>query len=114
MLQNSRKVLVIILSRISDNNPRHRAVEVQSPYGFWKVMEIENAIFQQLESFSKGRIFCIGYGNVFDISCENPNHILKWMKFSFLLSTVYVMCVHFTIYNTEHNPPNNYKIYQQK
>ena len=29
----------------------------QGPYGFWKVMEIENVIFQDLESFGKERIF---------------------------------------------------------
>ena len=29
----------------------------QGLYGFWKVMEIENAVFQDLESFGKEKIF---------------------------------------------------------
>ena len=33
---------------------------------FWKVMEIDNAFFQDLESFEKGRFFQIGYRKVVD------------------------------------------------
>ena len=77
-------MLVIIKSRISDHNLQHRAFEVQGPYEFWKVMEIENAIFQHLGSFGKERIsfkmalekFCI-------FVWKNSNHILKWMTLSF-------------------------------
>ena len=29
----------------------------QSPYGFWNVIEIDSAIFYDLESFGKGRFF---------------------------------------------------------
>ena len=29
---------------------------------FWKVMEIENAVFEELESFGKERSFQNGYG----------------------------------------------------
>ena len=46
--------------------------------------------------------------------CKNSKNILKWMKFSIVLDTIYVMFVHFTIYNTKHNPPKNYKIYHEK
>ena len=42
---------------------------------------------------------------------KNSNHILKGKKLSFLVSTVYIISVHFTIYNTKHNPPKNYKMY---
>ena len=30
---------------------------LKGPYGFWKVSEIENAIFQNLESFGKDMVF---------------------------------------------------------
>ena len=42
----------------------------QGPYGFWKVMEIENAIFQDLQSFWKRDKFYIGYGKVLDFCLE--------------------------------------------
>ena len=30
---------------------------IQDSYGFWKVMKLDNAIFQDLESFGKERLF---------------------------------------------------------
>ena len=39
-------------------------------YGFWKVMEIENVIPQDLESFWKKQYFQNGYGKVLDFCLE--------------------------------------------
>ena len=38
----------------------------QGSCGSWKVMEIDNAILQDLESFGKREVFQNGYGNVLD------------------------------------------------
>ena len=35
---------------------------VRGSYGFWKVMETDNAVFQDLESFGKGRFFKMAMG----------------------------------------------------
>ena len=68
----SENVLFIIQSRISDHKLQHRAFEVQCPYGYWKVMEIENSIFQHLKSFGKESI------------------LFKWLwkRFGFLLGKI--------------------------
>ena len=42
-------------------------------------MEIENAIFQDLQGVEKERIFKNGYGKVLDFCSHNSSHILKWM-----------------------------------
>ena len=77
-------MLVIIKSRISYHNLRHRAFKVQGLYGFWKDMEIENAIFQHLESFGKERMsFKMAMEKLCIFVWKSSNHILKWMKFSF-------------------------------
>ena len=42
---------------------------LQGSYGFlkfWKVMKIDNAIFQDLESFGEKKLFENGYGQVLD------------------------------------------------
>ena len=36
---------------------------------------------------------------------KNSEHILEFMQLSLVLNTVYVIVVHFTIYNTKYNPP---------
>ena len=36
------------------------------------------------------------------------------MQLSVVLNTVYVMFVHFIIYNVKHNPPEVYKMYHRK
>ena len=46
---------------------------------FWKVMEIEKAFFQDLESSRKGRIFKNDYGKVLNFCLEKFYPILKWM-----------------------------------
>ena len=55
-----------------------RATSYQGSYGFCKLMEIENAIFQDLESFGR-EYFQKGYGTVLDFCLEKFNNILKWM-----------------------------------
>ena len=42
-------------------------------------MEIENAIFHDLESFGKEIILYNGYRKVVEVCLENCIHILKWM-----------------------------------
>ena len=42
----------------------------QDSHGFWKVMEIENAIFQDLGKFWKGEDFQNGFGKVLDFCLE--------------------------------------------
>ena len=42
----------------------------KGPYVFWKVMEIENAIFLDLENFGKEMVFYISYGKVLDFWLE--------------------------------------------
>ena len=42
-------------------------------------MKIENAIFQDLESFRKERLFQYGYGRVLDLCFEKLESILKLM-----------------------------------
>ena len=58
-----------------------RALGFQGWYGFekcWKVMEINNAIFQDLESFGKGRFFSMtlelwkSFGFLFQKTMEYP------------------------------------------
>ena len=46
------------------------ANRVRMGYGtFWKVLEIDNAIFQELESFGKREVFQNVYGKVLDFGC---------------------------------------------
>ena len=42
-------------------------ISKQGPYRFWKVIEIENAIFHDLESFGKEMILYNGYGKVLEV-----------------------------------------------
>ena len=42
-------------------------------------MEVENAIFQDLDMFGKEMILYTGCGNVLNFCLENCKHILKWM-----------------------------------
>ena len=49
----------------------------QDPYGFWKVVEIENSIFQDLESFGKERIFKMAMEKFWISVWENSKNILK-------------------------------------
>ena len=63
-------------------------------------MEIENAIFQDLESFRKERIFKMVVEKCLIFVWKNSKNILKWIKLSVVVNTVYVVFVHFTIYNT--------------
>ena len=71
-------------------------------------MEIENAIFQDLGSFEKERIFKMDMAK-FWIVWKSSKNILKWIWLSFVLNTVYIMFVHFNIHNAKHSPPNNDK-----
>ena len=48
---------------ISQNN---MCTQNQGLYGFQKVLEIDNAILQDLESFGKREVFQNGYGKVLD------------------------------------------------
>ena len=64
-------------------------------------MELDTAIFQDLDSFGKERISKMAIENFFDFCLEKFQDILKWMQHSFVLNTVYVTVVCFTIYNTK-------------
>ena len=65
---------------------------------FWKFMEIENAIFQDLENFGKERIFYKGerivkmpFQNFEFLFGKILKNFLKWMQLSFVFNTVCVM-----------------------
>ena len=60
-------------------------------------MEIDNAIFQDLKSFGKRKVFQNGYGSVLDFCFGKFKNTLKWIKLSVILSTVYIMFVNLTI-----------------
>ena len=75
---------------------------------------IESAVFQNLESSEKERIFKIAMEEFRIFVWKNSEIILKWMHLSVILSTVYVKFVNVTIYNTKHNPSKKFKIYCQK
>ena len=45
----------------------------------WKVIEIENAIFQDLESFGKERIFKMAVEKFWIFVWKNYRNILEWM-----------------------------------
>ena len=55
----------------------------QGQYGFlesfWKVMEIENAIFQDLEIFGKERIFKMNMEKFWIFVWRDSKNILKWL-----------------------------------
>ena len=74
-------------------------------------MEIENAIFSDLESFGR-EDFQKVFGKVLDFCLERFYKHPKWMKRSVVLKTLYVMFAHFTICNTNHNQPKTHKIYR--
>ena len=68
---------------------------------FWKVMEIDNAIFQYLESF--------GTGKFFKMAMESLGFLFEkilWIKIDVVLNSKYVLFPLFTVYNIRHNPPN--------
>ena len=51
---------------------------VRTGFGtFWKIMEIENAIFQDLESFRKDRIFKLAMEKFWIFVWKNSNHIIE-------------------------------------
>ena len=53
---------------------------VRTGFGkFWKVVEIENAIFQDLESFGKERIFKMAMARVWIFVWKSTKKILKLM-----------------------------------
>ena len=74
---------------------------------FWKVMGIKIAIFEDLQSFGRDRIFKMEKFWMF--VWKNSENILKWMYLSFVLNTLYARFAHFTIYDAKHNPPKNYR-----
>ena len=74
-------------------------------------MEIENAIFQDMESFGKKRIFKMTIDKFWIFVSKNSKNFLTWIYRSVAVNTVNVMFLHFAIYNTKHNTPNHYKIY---
>ena len=45
----------------------------------WKVMEIDNAIFQDLETFGKRDVFQSGYEKFWKFVWENSKNMLKWI-----------------------------------
>ena len=51
----------------------------QDPYGLWKVIEIENAIFQDLDSFGKERISKMALKKFWIFVWENSENFLKGM-----------------------------------
>ena len=68
-------------------------------------MEIDSAIFQDLESFGKREVFQNGHRKVFGFLLWLMLNILEWIKLSVVLNTLYEMFVHSTICKTRHNPP---------
>ena len=55
--------------------------------GFWKVVEIDNAIFHEPDSFGKGKFFKISIEKLWILFRK----ILEYTKISVLLNTAYVM-----------------------
>ena len=51
----------------------------QGPYEFWKVLEIDYAIFQDLESFGKERIFRMAMEKFWIVVLKNSKNFLKWV-----------------------------------
>ena len=51
-----------------------------------------------MESYEKVMHFCLG----------KLYNIVKWIQRSVVLSIVYVVFIHFTIYNTKHNPAKEF------
>ena len=72
-------------------NNEHRFVQLCEPMSlsifitfqklnrFWKVMKIDNAIFQNLESFGKGKCFHLDYRKALDFHLEKFQNSLKWI-----------------------------------
>ena len=69
-----------------------------------KVMEIENAIFQDLESFGKEKFFKVAMEKFWICARDNSKISRN------VLETLYEMFVHFTICNKRHNPQKNHKM----
>ena len=46
---------------------------------FWKAMEIENANFQELKDFGKGKTFKMAMERFWIFVWRNSKNILKWM-----------------------------------
>ena len=66
-------------------------------------MKIDKTIFQDLESFEKGKVFQNDYGKFLD--CFGK--ILQYPKMDLnycSIKTPYAMFLNFAIYNTKHNP----------
>ena len=58
----------------------HPYTRVRTGFGkFWKVLEIDNAIFQDLESFGKESIFKMAVEKFWIFIWKNSRNILKWM-----------------------------------
>ena len=72
-------------------------------------MDIDSAIFKDLESFGKRKVFQSGYGNVLDFCLGEVLTTLEWILLSVILNTVYLVFVLVTICSTKSNPPTNKK-----
>ena len=72
---------------------------------FWKVMEIKNAIFQDLESFGKEMIFKIAMEKFWILKIsQNGCSLVSY-------SALYMLCMFILPFiNTKHNPPKNSNI----
>ena len=78
---------------------------MQFSHGFWKVMEIENANFYDLECLGKKWIFKMAMEMFRIFARKDSKDILKWIWLSVVVNMYgYAMFVHFTIYNTKHLP----------
>ena len=107
------QILFVHICTFFSKKHRSRCSTYRIHAGFWKVLEIENAFFQDLESFGKEMIFKMAMES-FGLLFGNSRNILKWMYLSFVLNTVYVVFVHSAIYNAKYNPPKNCKAYRRK
>ena len=68
-------------------------------------MEIENATFQDLESFGKERFFTMAIEKLWVFIRGKFYNIIKWIKFCVVLNTAYVVLLSFTICNIKYNLP---------
>ena len=60
-------------------NKAQSTIRVRTGFGeFWKVKEIENTIFQVLDSFGKERIFKMAMEKFWILIWKNYRNILKW------------------------------------
>ena len=67
-------------------------------------------MWKALKKEDKEDDFQNGYGKIFEKNSKNISNGCSVVLFH----TVYVLFVHFIIYNAKHNPPQNYEIYDRK